>query len=415
MSIRLYGTHVALLYTYMSNTIQYKLVQHRNESRIAIEFAYNKDWVVRLRKHTDARWSKTMHAWHIADTPSNRITCKIPLLDSVIDKPTAQMDTYTGKTITEHTVPKVVSKVEDINTEKDTYKHINYNKNNAHVLPKMRQQLVLLAYSNSTVRTYLNEMGLYLKHMGSRAVDMLTCDHIRLYLQYCFEKLKLSENTLHSRINALKFYYEQVLGKDKIFWQIPRPKKPLQLPKVLGESELKRLFDAAKNLKHKAILFVAYGAGLRVSEVINLRLQDIDRERQQMYIHCSKGKKDRYVRLSPLVLDVLEQYYRLSKLKPVNYIFEGLAVGQPYSVRSAQQIFSDCRRSAGIIKTLSFHSLRHSFATHTLERGVDVVYIRDILGHFDIRTTNRYLHVRKDFLINIESPIERLYGGGKWM
>jgi integrase/recombinase XerD len=214
---------------------------------------------------------------------------------------------------------------------------------------------------------------------------------------------------LHSRLNALKFYYEQVLKNEKLFWEIPRPKKHLQLPKVLSETELKRLFDAASNLKHKAILFVAYSAGLRVSEIINLRFQDIDREREQLFIHCSKGKKDRYVRLSPMVLDVLEQYYKLCKVKPLTYVFEGMEKGTPYTIRSAQQIFSDCKYKAGIIKSLSFHSLRHSFATHVLEKGVDIRFIKEILGHFDIKTTERYLHIRRDVIINIESPLDSLY------
>ena len=214
---------------------------------------------------------------------------------------------------------------------------------------------------------------------------------------------------MHSRLNALKFLYEQVLGHERFFVEIPRPKKQLQLPKVLGEDELRRLFAAPKNLKHKAILFVAYSAGLRVSEVINLRLQDIDRERKQLFIHCSKGKKDRYVRLSPMVLDVLEQYYKMSETKPTNYLFEGVESGTPYTTRSAQQIFSDARKKAGILKTLSFHNLRHSFATHLLEKGVDVLFIKEILGHFNIETTQRYLHVKKEFLINIESPLDDLY------
>jgi integrase/recombinase XerD len=190
---------------------------------------------------------------------------------------------------------------------------------------------------------------------------------------------------------------------------LPRPKKHLQLPKVLGQEELRRLFASPKNLKHKAILFIAYSAGLRVSEVINLRLQDIDREREQIFVHCSKGKKDRYVRLSPLVLDVLEQYYKKSLVKPTNYLFEGQEKGKPYTIRSAQQIFTDAKQKAGILKSTSFHSLRHSFATHLLEKGVDVIFIKEILGHFDIKTTERYLHVRKDVLINIESPIDDLY------
>lgn len=277
------------------------------------------------------------------------------------------------------------------------------------LLQRTVEELQLKAYSASTLRTYKNEIGIFLQTIKNKNADTLGVEDVRRYIHYCINKLLLSENTIHSRLNALKFLYEQILGNERFFVEIPRPKKHLQLPKVLGEQELRRLFASPKNLKHKAILFIAYSAGLRVSEVINLRLQDIDRERQQLFIYCSKGKKDRYVRLSPMVLDVLEQYYKMSETKPQNYLFEGLTKGEPYSIRSAQQIFNDARKNAGILKSLSFHNLRHSFATHLLEKGVDVVFIKEILGHFDIRTTERYLHVRRDTLINIESPIEDLY------
>ncbi|NOU37588.1 MAG: tyrosine-type recombinase/integrase [Ferruginibacter sp.] len=280
---------------------------------------------------------------------------------------------------------------------------------NLQILVRTEEHLKLKAYSPSTIRTYKNEIASFLQTLKNHKANTLTSEDLRRYIHYCITKLNLSENTVHSRLNALKYMYEQVLGHQKFFVEIPRPKKHLQLPKVLGEQELRRLFNAPKNLKHKAILFIAYSAGLRVSEVINLRLQDIDRERKQIFIYCSKGKKDRYVMLSPLVLDVLEQYYKLSYNKPTNYLFEGIEKGQPYSIRSAQQIFNDAKRSAGIIKTLSFHSLRHSFATHLLEKGVDVIFIKDILGHFNIKTTERYLHVRRETLINIPSPIDELY------
>ncbi len=284
------------------------------------------------------------------------------------------------------------------------------SKENKEALQKFLQQLILKSYSPSTIRTYQNEFMQFLQAIKEVPAKEFSVERVKDYLQYCHEKLKLSENTLHSRMNALKFYYEQVLIKEKFFWEIPRPKKHLILPKVLGEEELRRLFAAANNLTHKAILFAAYSAGLRVSEVINLRLQDIDRERKQLFVYCSKGKKDRYVALSPLLLDVLESYYKMWYPKPGNYLFEGDEPGQPYSVRSAQIIFYNAKQKAGISKSISFHGLRHSFATHMLEKGVDVKYIKEILGHFNIKTTERYLHVKRETLVNIVSPLDALYG-----
>ena len=220
---------------------------------------------------------------------------------------------------------------------------------------------------------------------------------------------KIAENTLHSRLNAIKFYYEKVLEQDKILWEIPRAKKPFLLPKVLNEAELKRMFASVRNLKHKAILFTAYSAGLRVSEVVKLRVSDIDSERMQIFVERAKGKKDRVVNLSILLLDILRQYMKLQKPRPVTYLFANDKEDGPYSIRSAQVIFQRAKNMAGIKKDIGFHSLRHSFATHLLEKGVDVKYIKDILGHFDIRTTERYLHISKEKLINIISPLDTLY------
>jgi integrase len=177
-------------------------------------------------------------------------------------------------------------------------------------------------------------------------------------------------------INAIKFYLEHYLRRPKEFYNLPRPQKPLQLPKVLGENELSRLFNALSFKKHKAILFTAYSAGLRVSEVVSLKVKHIDSDRMQIFIERAKGKKDRYVGLSPVLLDVLRAYMRECKPKPVTYLFEGnTAPGTPYSTRSAQRVFQLARKKAGITKEVSFHALRHSFATHMLEKGIDLHFI----------------------------------------
>jgi site-specific recombinase XerD len=285
---------------------------------------------------------------------------------------------------------------------------------NGHVLPAMKERLRLRAYSDSTIRTYLNEMSQLLKALGNIPADELTSEHLKRYLVYCNEKLRLKENTLHSRINSLKFYYEQVLGRDRFFWEIPRPKKRLQLPKVFNEKELERIFAAVTNLKHKALLFTAYSAGLRVSEVVNLKLADIDSGRMQIRVENSKGKKDRYVGLSLLLLDVLRAYIKKNRPRPLTYLFEGEQAGEPYTSRSAQLVFQRAKNRAGIRKEVSFHALRHSFATHLLEKGVDIRYIKDLLGHFSIKTTERYLHVRKEQLITIVNPLDELYKGKSW-
>ena len=210
----------------------------------------------------------------------------------------------------------------------------------------------------------------------------------------------------------MKFYYEQVLGREKFFWEIPRLKKQLILPKVLNESEIGRLFRSIENIKHKAIVFTAYSSGLRVSEIVHLKIKDVDSQRMTLFIDNAKGKKDRIVNLSPLLLDILRAYLKKCKPRPLKYLFEGRRFGEPYSIRSAQEVFSAARKKAGINKEVSFHGLRHSFATHLLEKGVDIRYIKDILGHFDIKTTERYTHVSKRMLVNIVSPLDDLLAKG---
>lgn len=157
------------------------------------------------------------------------------------------------------------------------------------------------------------------------------------------------------------------------------------------------------------MLFTVYSAGLRVSELVNLQLRDIDSERMQIFIRKAKGKKDRYVNLSPVLLDILRAYISESNPRPRQFLFESGQTGSAYPIRTAQQIFANAKKLAGISKDVGIHSLRHSFATHLLDKGTDIRYIKDLLGHFDIRTTERYLHVSKRQLVNIGSPLDDLF------
>lgn len=399
--------------------VQLKPLHHRGMECIGIYFERNAILQALIQYQAGGKWSKTNACWYIPLSKTNFEKLS-EILHGKAKLKTDELKEYLlGKKkenqfSTKENLVAPIGETKKIFTKNSfQIKHKNLapgiSKENAEALLKFKKQLVLKGYSQSTIKTYTNEFVQFLHIIKEYPASEFSTDRIKDYMQYCFEKLKLSENTMHSKINALKFYYEQVLRREKFFWEIPRPKKHLILPKVLGEEELRKLFEATGNLKHKAILFTAYSAGLRVSEVINLRMQDIDRERKQLFIYCSKGKKDRYVALSPLLLDLLESYYKMWKPRPVNFLFEGEETGKPYSARSAQIIFHNAKLKAGISKSISFHGLRHSFATHMLEKGVDVKFIKEILGHFNIKTTERYLHVRRETLVNIESPLDALY------
>lgn len=393
-----------------------KPLQHRGIECIGICFEINFKIQGALRKTSVVKFSNTNKCWY---TPLNKenynkvflalkglATIEQSALHQYLSNKKNKQPVNAVKTVT---AIKKQEKPTWINNRVAVYKKEKISEVNAHVIPAMHQHLKLKAYSQSTAKTYLNEMSQLLNLLNDIPADQLTPEHLKRYLVHCYEKLRLKENTLHSRINAMKFYYEQVLGREKFFWSIPRPKKPLLLPKLLSENELTRLFNALTNKKHKAILFTAYSAGLRVSEIVHLKIADIDSSRMQIFVRQAKGKKDRYVGLSPIVLDILRKYIKNCNPRPAEYLFESEQTQTAYPSRTVQQIFSTAKQKAGIRKEVGIHSLRHSFATHLLEKGTDIKYIKDILGHFDIKTTERYLHVSKKELVNVVSPFDDLW------
>lgn len=406
-------------------TIEASYIIHRGQRRIKLLYEADEKLNQLVRKIQGSRFSKTMWSWHI---PCNKMAY-LHFRQS-LPKGWKLVEVNTGRNVDEPVIigevlplensvagdpPTITSylPVKAVPSQKIYQAQFVINAENQEALLEFVRQLELKAYSASTIRTYRQEFSSFLSALKQRRASSISPEELKRYMHYCVLALKLSENTLHSRLNALKFYYEQVLRKDKFFFEIPRPKKPFQLPKVLGEYEIGKLFSALDNRKHKAILFTAYSAGLRVSEVVSLRLQDIDADRMQIFVYHAKGKKDRYVMLSPVLLDILRNYLGSCKPKPLKYLFEGTEAGEPMSSRTAQSIFLEARKKAGIKKQLSFHSLRHSFATHLLEKGVDIKYIKELLGHFSIHTTTRYLHVKRESLVNIASPLDDIFTKGK--
>lgn len=260
-------------------------------------------------------------------------------------------------------------------------------------------------YSANTVRTYSTEFAQLLSVLKGNPVEELTPERLRSYFLYCHEKLKLSESEIHSRMNAVKFYFEQVLHRQKMFFDIPRPKKKLLLPKMLSKAEIKKIIAAPENPKHSLVLKVCYGMGLRVSEVVALKLSDIDSAEMLVRIEQGKGKKDRIAVLPHSLLPELREYYL--SYRPKVYLFEGKE-GEAYSVRSAQSVFKKAIVKAGIRKKIGIHGLRHSFATHLMETGTDIRFIQELLGHNSIKTTQIYTHVTDLSKSKIKSPLDSL-------
>jgi site-specific recombinase XerD len=216
---------------------------------------------------------------------------------------------------------------------------------------------------------------------------------------------KVSSSYQNQSINAIKFYFERILGGQRKFYFLDRPRKERTLPTVLNIDEITRLIQSIDNLKHKTIVMLAYSSGLRLSELVNIKLTDIDRERMQIKVIQSKGKKDRYTKLSNRFLIVLDSY--LDRYKPREWLFEGFG-SRNYSTRSIQHIVKLAAEKAGIKKHISVHTLRHSFATHLLENGTDLRYIQSMLGHDSSKTTEIYTHVTTKGFDQIISPLDNL-------
>ncbi len=276
---------------------------------------------------------------------------------------------------------------------------------NITALNNYKKLLVLKAYSPNTIRNYCNAFHHLLRLLGEKPVNNLEKKHIMSYLLWLTEKQGYSETNVHTSINAIKFYFEQVMKRDKEFYDLPRPKKPFKLPAILAEEEVSAIIKSIANIKHRTMIMAGYAAGLRVSEIVSLKIADIDSKRMMIHLKAAKGKKDRMVPLSKKLLETLREYYK--EYKPATFLFEG-QYGEAYSIRSAQSILQQAKQKAGIHKKGSIHMLRHSYATHLMEAGTDIRIIQELLGHNSITTTMRYTHVSKKDIGRIESPLDKL-------
>lgn len=348
----------------------YAIGTHQNKEVIWIKF--DKDWILikKVKSLPNVKWSNTQKSWYVPDQKYFRellgLDNKFPV----------------GKA--------VFSKIHPINQE---------------ALLRLHEELKLKAYSFNTTKVYLQEFSHLLYIIKDYPVENLTPERLRAYFLYLIQNQSISETHLNSRINAVKFYFEKVLKRSRFFIDIPRPKKKWQLPKLLSWEDVKKMLDKTENPKHKLILKLCYGMGLRVSEIVNLKIQHIDTQRMQVLIEQGKGKKDRYVNLPESVLDELNLYHQM--YQPKNYLFEGKQGGQ-YSIRSVQAIFKQAMNRAQIHKTVGIHSLRHSYATHLLEYGTDIRYIQELLGHNSIKTTMAYTHVSTYQKAKIKSPLDTM-------
>jgi site-specific recombinase XerD len=270
---------------------------------------------------------------------------------------------------------------------------------------KLINHMVLKNYSPRTKEAYTFHISRFLNHFSKSGNPDCSLDDVKQYIMNTVQDNDYSKSYQHQMINALKFYFRIMQGIRFEAEEIPRPKREKKIPIVLSKEEISTIIKSIRNNKHRLIIMLIYGTGIRLSESINICLDDLDFNRKLLHIRAGKGKKDRIIPLPEVLIKEIKSYQIL--YNPVDYLFEGQR-NQKYSTRSVQNILTKALKRTGIRKKASIHSLRHSFATHTLENGTDIRLLHEILGHSSINTTQIYTHISNTSILKVKSPIDKL-------
>jgi len=325
----------------------------------------------------DAKWSATLKTWHLPDTEENRERFGIKNEEFRID-----------------------------NEKREKEKPITLNKDAKQKIEKYIQWLRSKRYGASTIKTYTEALQTFLKYYNDKPIDKINNEDVILFNNNFILENKLSASYQNQVVNAIKLFFSKIQNKSINVEIIHRPKRPKLLPNVLSKEEIKLILNAHSNIKHKTMLSLIYSCGLRRSELINLKPNDIDSKRNLLIIKQTKGRKDRIVPLSDKTISMLRSYYKL--FKPAAWMFEGQNKGEQYNEKSLESVLKQALEKAKITKPVSLHWLRHSYATHLLEAGTDLRYIQEILGHSSSKTTEIYTHVSTKSLQNIKSPFDEM-------
>lgn len=336
------------------------IIEHRGQKRILVKFPNDSLLNNRFRKLVGAQWSSSLKGWHLPDVEIYRKKFKL-------DKP---------------------------------------KKEHLDDLDNFKSWMETLRYSDNTIQTYVDAIRVFKRFVEEyTSMDLVTELDIRNFNHQYILGNNYSASYQNQIINALKLYYTFSYNKHLNIDELERPKRAKKLPVILSTSEVEKLLSTLKNIKHYCMLALIYGCGLRRGELINLSLKDIDSGRMVVSVKSGKGNKDRQVPLPHNLLPVLKSYY--TQYKPKVYLFEG-QYGGKYSEKSVAEVLKKATLEAKIIKPISLHTLRHSYATHLLESGVNLRYIQELLGHSSSKTTQLYTHVSIESIKNIVSPFDQL-------
>lgn len=372
-------------------------------------YSKNEDWMMvplplphkaieRIKKLQNSRYSKTTNSYFIPSDPIQYLALvKIAQLCNLkweCDIPLEKLKTWN---LTDAKAKKLTLVKYQLIESAPLYAK--------KTIERMIEYMMALNYSPNTIRTYSQSLLTFMIQNKLEEIETLTERDLLKHFSTMMSR-GLKSTTAHSLANALSFYYKQVLNLKYSDIRIPRPKKEKLLPAVLTIEESISIFKQISNIKHKLMLLIGYGAGLRLSEIAALKWSDILWEEQKIHIKNAKGKKDRMVMLPYSLIDHLKNYRE--KYPSETWVFEGQFKGEPISDRTIQQVMHQAVKKAGITKKASVHTLRHSFATHLLESGTDIRYIQVLLGHSNIKTTLGYTHLITPAEKKVESPLDKI-------
>ena len=357
-------------------------------TEVLLSIPYDQDLMARVRRVPGARWDRERRVWCVADGEATRTAIEREgLTDRIVTTPVIKANPARRRGTAFAKTPNAATVRREPPATPLCPEH-------ARALQAVAESLVRRQYAYNTQKAYRGAFRQYLRYLGERNPEDIAKAEIEHYLLLRVRDHGISESYQNTLINAIKFYYEKVLGRDRTVYDIARPRKRAPLPKVLAREEVARMIERTANVKHRCMLMLLYGGGLRLSEVVALLPADVDSERMTITVRRAKGKKDRVVPLPQRLLEPLRTYYRNDR--PLTWLFEGQTVGEPYSKRSLQMVVKQAATRAGIRRPVTAHMLRHSYATHLLEAGTDLRYIQEVLGHASIKTTQRYTHVAVD-------------------
>lgn len=356
-------------------SVKLEKVNHKGENRIPVKFEYDKELIVLIRTIDGCRWSATHHSWHI---------------------PFNEQALIQVKSIEEHAC---------LLNYDVLLRSAGYLKEYEVALKRFKDYMVSRRYSASTVNNYLSLLGKFFEKTCKR-VDLITNDDIIHYHIEMRKTAQYSSSSQNTLISAIKLFYQKILNGEILITTLERPRNEKKLPVIMSREEVRKLINVIINKKHRLIFSLAYATGLRVSEIVNFKLSDINRDRMLIHIKHAKGAKDRVVGLPGGLLHEIEEYYH--QYRPKTYLFEG-PNGEKYSASSIRKILSRALKKAGIKKHITVHTFRHSYATHLLEAGTDLRYIQVLPGHNSSKTTEIYTHVSNKNISEIKSPYEGLW------